>query len=696
MKNNSHAEIYNALFKPKSIVVIGGSENQSKPGGKVLANIVEHHYNGSLQVVNPGGARVMGLPTCSSVVDLPDTPQLAIIAIPAPRVAEALGQLGRKGTKATVILSAGFGEKDEQGKQEERRLASIADSFGMTIIGPNCSGFMTPHYSGKFAGIIPQLKPHSIDFMSGSGATVDLVMEQAVLRGLSFCNVVNVGNSVQTGVEDLIGLYDKNYGTEGSPILMLYLEALKKPDLLLKHARSLTKKGCAIVAIKSGISESGARAAASHTGAMATDDKAVQALFDKAGIIRVQSKMELVDVACVLLATGARLNGNRACVITDAGGPGVMLTDELERQGLNLPVLKAQTQKRLRKILPPESAVANPVDCLPSRTPSQVREIFRTITEEEAENIDVIAIQVGNPGMSDNTEIYKEVGHAMQTSPIPVVPTLSSVSTCTSLIKGFTDQGNFYFTDEVNLGRALGKLLGRPRVFETSEDVQDYDRAGIEMIVKGYSGPLPAHAVKNVLEKAGFQFPPQEEAASFKELKKICHAIGYPLALKILGPLHKSDLGGVRLNITTAEKAEQAWKELMRIKGAQGVMVQKMVEGTEVILGASRAEKIGHLVMFGLGGIYTEILKDVRFGLAPLAVQECRDMLTGVRAYPILQGIRGQEGISVDILAGYLERLSRLVYDFPAISEIDINPLKGAGSNLYVIDARIIMDRYTP
>jgi len=403
--------------------------------------------------------------------------------------------------------------------------------------------------------------------------------------------------------------------------------------------------------------------------------------------------MELVDVACVLLATGGRLNGNRACVITDAGGPGVMLTDELERQGLTLPVLKAQTQKRLREILPPESAVANPIDCLPSRTPSQIREIFRTIIEEEAETIDVLTIQAGNPGMSDNTEIYKEIGHAMQTSPIPVVPTLSSVSTCTSLIKGFTDQGNFYFTDEVNLGRALGKLLRRPRVFEVPENVQGYDRAGIEMIVKGYSGPLPAHAVKNILEKAGFEFPPQEEAASLEELTAACKTIGYPLALKILGPLHKSDLGGVRLNITTAEKAEQVWKELMSIKGAQDVMVQKIVEGTEVILGASRAEKIGHLVMFGLGGIYTEILKDVRFGLAPLAIQECLDMVAGIQAYPILQGIRGQEGISVDILAGYLERLSRLVYDFPAISEIDINPLKGTGSNLYVIDARIIMDR---
>jgi len=685
------ASVYDALFRPRSIVVVGGSESLSKPGGKVLANIVEHHYRGILEVVNPGSSTVMGIPAFPSVAELPGVPELGIIAIPAKLVAGALDQLGRKGTKAVIILSAGFGEKGEEGRRQERHLLAIAEGLGMTIIGPNCSGFMTPHSRGKFAGIIPELKPRSIDFISGSGATVDLVMEQAVLRGLSFCNVVNVGNSIQIGVEDLVALYDENYGAEGSPILMLYLESLKKPGLLLKHARSLTQKGCAIVGIKSGVSVSGARAAASHTGAMATDDTAVQALFDKAGIIRVRSKMEMIDVVCALLGTGGRLGGNRACVITDAGGPGVMLTDELERQGLVLPVLGEKTRERLHGILPAESSVTNPIDCLPSRTASQMREIFQVLAEEESGSIDVIAIQVGNPGMYPNSEIYREVARAMKSSPIPVIPALSSVTTCTEPIREFTDGSSFYFPDEVNLGGALGKVLHRPAVFAVSGELANYDPEGIERALKGRAGALPAQVVKEVLEKAGFIFPPQFEAASFEEMKKACERIGYPLAMKVLGPLHKSDVGGVRLMITDAATAGLAWQELMSIKGAQGVMVQPMVEGTEVILGASRADGLGHLVMFGLGGIYTEVLKDVTFALAPLAREECSKMVTGIRSYPILEGVRGQKGVSVERLADHVERLGRLVFDFPVIGEIDLNPLKGSGSELYVIDARIIL-----
>jgi acetyltransferase len=690
MKDEYSSSVYDALFRPRSIAIVGGSESLSKPGGKVLANIVDHHYRGTLWVVNPGGS-VKGLPTFASVPDLPGPPELGIIAIPAALVAGALEDLGRKGTRAAVILSAGFGEKDEKGKEEEKRLLAIAGNYGMTIIGPNCSGFMTPHYSGKFAGIIPELKPRSIDFISGSGATVDLVMEQAVLRGLSFCNVVNVGNSIQTGVEDLIALYDESYGAEGSPVLMLYLESLKKPGLLLTHARSLTRKGCAIVGIKSGVSVGGARAAASHTGAMATDDTAVQALFDKAGIIRVKSKMEMIDVACALLGTGGHLKGNRACVITDAGGPGVMLTDELERQGFILPVLGDRTRQRLHGILPAESSVMNPIDCLPSRTASQIREIFEVLSEEERAGIDVIAIQVGNPGMYPNRKMYREVARAMKTSPIPVIPTLSSVTTCTEPIAEFTSDGNFCFTDEVNLGSALGKVLHRRQILEVSGDLRNYDPAGIGNALKGHTGVLPARTVTEVLEKAGFVFPPQVEAVSLEEMKEACGRIGYPLAMKVLGPLHKSDLGGVKLGITDAAAAERAWHDLTGIKDARGVLVQPMVEGTEVILGASRAGDLGHLIMFGLGGIYTEVLRDVTFALAPLAGEECRGMVKGIRSYPILEGVRGQKGVSVERLTDYLERLGRLVFDFPVIGEIDINPLKGSGDELYVIDARIVL-----
>lgn len=691
MTNAGSSETYNALFRPRSIVIIGGSESKTKPGGTVLANIVEHQYEGELYIVNPGGP-VMGLPTFPTIAEVPGMPELGIIAIPARMVAKALEDLGAKGTRAAVILSAGFGEKDEEGKKEEKRLLAIAEGLGMTIIGPNCSGFMTYHYSGKFAGIIPELEPKSIDFISGSGATVDLVMEQAVLRGLKFCNVVNVGNSIQIGVEDLFALYDENYAVDGSPILLLYLENLKKPGLFLKAARSLTQKGCSIIGIKSGISESGARAAASHTGAMATDDTAIEALFQKAGIIRVKSKMEMIDAACALSGTRGKLAGNRACVITDAGGPGVMLTDELERQGFALPVLGERTRERLRGILPAESSVLNPIDCLPSRTGPQMRQIFEVMGEEEPGRIDVIAVQFGNPGMHPNREIYDEVSDARKTCPIPIVPTLSSVTTCTEQIREFTRKGNFYFVDEVNCGFALGKVLKRPLIFDASRRIPGYDRKGIAGILKGKGGVLSADTVTQVLEKAGFVFPPQAATSSPEEAKKTCGAIGYPVAMKVIGPLHKSDVGGVRLGIGKSAEAGRAWRDLMVIPGAAGVAVQKMIEGTEIILGSSRAGDIGQLVMFGLGGIYTEVLKDVSFALAPLADEECRRMIRSIRAYKILEGVRGQKGVNIDVVSTNLARLSRLVSDFPAIREIDINPLKGTGDELYVVDARIIVD----
>jgi acetyltransferase len=685
------AEVYDALFRPRSIVVVGASASTSKPGGKVLKNIIDHDFKGDVWVVNPNASGVLGLPTFKSIAELPMAPDLALIAVPAPLVVPALEDLARKDTKAVIVLSSGFGERDEKGKEEEERMRAIAEDAHMILIGPNCSGFMTPHYSGKFAGIIPDLRPQSTDFISGSGATVDLVMEEAVQRGLSFGTVVNVGNSAQTGVEDLLALYDENYSRAGAPILMLYIEVLKKPGLLLQHARELTRKGCAIVGIKSGVTGAGARAAASHTGAMASDDAVIDALFRKAGIIRVRSKVEMVDVACVLKATGGRLKGNRVCVITDAGGPGVMLSDELDRQGMELPIPSDTSREKLRQLLPPESSVTNPIDCTGSRTSSQIEEILRLIEEREQEKFDLIVIMVGNPGLSENREMYEAVSTAMETCAIPVIPVLSSTTTCAGLIKDFTGKGHIYFQDEVPLGAALGKVACRPRVWEAAGTLIDYDREAIARVLAGQEGALKPAAVQAVLTNAGFRCPPQCEVLSRSDLAPACEKVGYPLAMKVMGPLHKSDVGGVRVGITRVEDASCAWDDLMAITNASGVLVQGMVEGLEVILGASRAYDIGHLVMFGLGGIYTEVLKDVQFSLAPLAKEECLGMIRGIRGYPILTGVRGGRGMSIDVLADGIERLGRLVGDFPVISEIDINPLKGCGRELFVVDARIIL-----
>ncbi len=682
--------MYEYLFHPKSIVVVGASSNSLKPGGRVLKNIKENGYQGLLWAINPRSPSVMGLPTYKTIEDLPETPELALIAIPAPLVREALESLVRIGTKAVIILTAGFGEKDEKGKLEEQKFLEIADRAGMTIIGPNCSGFLTTSYAGKFAGLIPNLKKGSVDFISGSGATVDYVMEQANFRGLSFSNVVNLGNSIQKGVEDILAMEDDHFDEESAPILLLYMEQVKKPEKLLRHARSLTRKGCTIVGIKSGVTGVGQRAAASHTGAIATNDSAVQALFDKAGIIRVKSKAELIDAACVLSAAIGHNRWSRVGIVTDAGGPGVMLSDELSRQGLEVPMLQEETRRRLSEILPPEGATDNPIDCLPSRNAEIIREIFKTLEEEEKEHLDVIVVVTGNSGMSDNWEIYREIIDAMDKCPIPVIPVLSSATSGAEDISNFKKAGKFYFPDEVVVGRTLGIVSRRPALYDPRREIKHYDKSDIKKILTSQGVQLSPDAVRRVLAAAGFKVPAQMEVFDKGQLSKACEDIGYPMAMKVIGPLHKSDVGGVRLAMHTYEEAEEAWSNLSKIDGASGVMIQPMIRGIEVIIGGIKEENFGHLIMFGLGGIYTEVLKDVNFALAPLSLEEGMRMIRQTKSFPLLEGVRGEKGVSLNLLSEYLIRLSLLLNDFPQIVEIDLNPVKGLGSDLYVVDARII------
>ena len=497
-------EVFNNLFHPESIAVIGASNDPLKPGGKVFKNIKENGYKGNLWAVNPNSKSIMDLPVFESIDKLPGPPDLALIAIPAPFVCSALEDLARKGTKAVMILTAGFGEKDEKGKEEEKRFLEIARDASMTLIGPNCSGFMTTSYVGKFAGIIPTVKKGAIDFISGSGATVDYLMEQAAKRGLSFSNVVNLGNSIQLGVEDILGMVDENHGPDSAPIIMLYMELVKDPAKLLYHARSLAGKGCSLIGIKSGVTEAGERAASSHTGAMATSDTAVQAMFDKAGIIRVKSKTELVDVACVLSAAKGSIKGNRACIVTDAGGPGVMLSDELNRQGLELPLLNENTKKRLREILPPESPVTNPIDCLPSRNAEQIQAIFKVLEDEEKQNIDVIIVITGHSGMTDNWGTYQEIMRAMDELTIPVIPVFSSITTCSELLKKVKDSGKIYFFDEVPIGSALGKITKRPIIYEPQMEIEGYDKNRIRGILGSCEGLFAPETVKDILNAAGF------------------------------------------------------------------------------------------------------------------------------------------------------------------------------------------------
>ncbi len=687
----TNKELSKLLLHPDSIAVIGASGNPLKPGGRVFKNIKDGIYAGKLWPVNPKADEIMGVTAYPGIPDLPGTPDLALIAIPASGVIGAMQQLAEKGTKAVIILTAGFGEKGEQGKAEEQKILKLASANEMKVVGPNCSGFLTPVYAGKFAGIIPDLKPGTIDLVSASGATVDYLMEQAATRGLRFSHVLNFGNSIQMGVEDMLELLDESHGPGSSKIVLIYMESVRKPQKLLKHVRSLVAKGCIFAGIKSGTTDAGAKAAASHTGAMASSDTAVQALFDKAGIIRVKSKAELVEVACALVCLKGAAKGNKAVIVTDAGGPGVMLSDELNRFGVELTRFSKKTNKRLARILPPEAAWGNPIDCLPGRTAETIQNVFTILGEEEADNIDFAFFVSGNSGMSDNWEIYQAIIALTKTGLIPILPVLSSATTCADLLEKVKRSETIYFSDEVTVGYAVSQIVNRPVISDQTLSLINYDKQGIAEVLADSGKTLSPEAVETVLKKAGFKLPPQAEISSAAELEQACRKVTFPLVMKVIGPLHKSDVGGVKTGIRNMEEACNVFKKLMAIEDVKGVLIQKMVTGTEVILGAAREGDFGHLIMFGLGGIHTEVLKDVQFALAPLSTDKALKMIRSIRSFKILEGVRGEAGVSVDLLAEYLVRLARLVTDFPIIQEIDLNPVKGVEKDLYAVDARIFI-----
>jgi acetyltransferase len=678
------------LLEPKSIAVLGASDDLSKPGGLMVRNILLRGFAGELMLVNPKSATIQGARAYPSVADLPSAPELAFIAIPAHLVRTSLVELAKKGTRAVVVLSNGFGEVSAAGKEEERKLVEIANAHDMLLIGPNCSGIVSHAHAGKFSGLPPASVKGGVDFLSGSGATVDFLYENSTARGLQFNSLLNVGNSAQTGVTDLLRLYDEAYTPDESRIKLVYVEVLNRPREFLQHARSLSLKGCHLAGIKSGATEAGSRAAASHTGAMATNDTAVQALFDKAGIVRVKSREELIDVAIALTAVGEKLDGHRVAVVSDAGGPGVMLSDELNRQGFEVVPFREQTRRLLTEVLPPGAGVGNPVDCLPTRSGESIGNVLRIIAEEEKDRVDYILLIDGESGLSDTWAIFQAIMKAQDEGGIPVLQCFLSPTSAAEPLKELREAGRSYFNDEVAMARALAQVVNRPRISEPVSSIEGYDPSRISNALTGQKGALSPDVVRQLLEATGIRLPAQLEIGSRDRLGAA--QIPFPWAMKVAGPLHKSDVGGVKLDIANLEEAAKAYDALMKIDGATGVVLQQMVQGREAIIGANREEGFGHLVAFGLGGIYTEALKDVQFRLAPLSREEAKGMICDVHAYPIIKGMRGQKGMDIEVLADALTRVAKLVTDFPQILEMDLNPVKGFGTDLYAVDARIIVD----
>lgn len=655
-------------------------------------NILAGKYRGSLYVVNPREDTVQGIQSFHDIHDLPAT-DMAILAIPAANCPDAVRVLSEtKNTRAFIILSAGFSEDSEEGKQLENEVVALVDKVNGCLIGPNCIGVITPSYNGVFTSPVPRLSPQGCDFASGSGATAVFIIESSLPKGLTFSSVYSVGNSAQTGIEDILAFWDETY-REGvsSPIKLLYIENIKDPDKLLHHASSLIRKGCRIAAIKAGTTEAGSRAASSHTGAMASADSAVEALFRKAGIVRCYGREELTTVASVF--THKPVKGRNVAIITHAGGPAVMLTDALSAGGLNIPRITGEDHSHIQSMMNPGASAGNPIDLIATATAEQLEHVI-DYADTRLPFIDTIVVIFGSNGLINIKEIYELLHRKIRECSKPVLPILPSVTSSHDELEYFMSMGNVNFPDEVDLGRAIAKIANTPYPAEQKIDFEDVNIPLIrEIIDKSSDGYLEPHVIQRLLHAAGIPLVNEITASSLVELKSAAEKIGFPMALKVVGPVHKSDVGGVTLNIKSEEHLFAEFNRMIRIKDVKGVLMQKMLEGTELFIGATYEARFGHVILCGLGGIFVEVLGDTSSGLAPLTFDEAHSMIRSLRVYRVIKGMRGRPGIHEMKFAEIIVRLSTLLRFATEIKEMDLNPLIGNPDGITVVDARIRVDK---
>lgn len=680
------------LLQPESIVVIGGSNNVHKPGGAVVRNILVGGYKGVLRVVNPKEEAVQGIKAFQDVRELPAT-DLAILVVAAKYCPDYVKFLAEeKQVRAFIIISAGFSEETFEGSQLEQQILDTCEQYGCALIGPNCIGLLTRCHHSVFTKPIPHLNPKGVDFISGSGATAVFILESAVTKGLSFNSVWSVGNGRQIGIETVLEYMDEHFDPEcDSLVKLLYIENIADPDKMLYHATSLIRKGCRIAAIKAGSSENGSRAASSHTGAIASSDSAVEALFRKAGIVRCFSREELTTVGCIF--TLPRFTGKNFAIVTHAGGPGVMLTDALSKGGMNVPPLTGEAADELKTKLLPGSSVANPIDILATGTAEHLG-IAIDYCEQRFPDIDAIMVIFGTPGLVKIFEVYDVLHKKIQECRKPIFPILPSVSTAGPEVQEFLKRGHVNFSDEVTLATALTQILKTPAPADQNVVVNGVDVPRIRRIIDGIreNGYIKPSLVHELLQSAGIPTVPELVSGRKDEIISFAENCGYPVVAKVVGPVHKSDVGGVALNIRSKEVLSAEFDRMMQITGATAVMVQKMIKGTELFIGAKYENRFGHVVLCGLGGIFVEVLRDVSSGLAPLSYEEAYSMIRSLRAYKILKGTRGQQGINERKYAEIIVRLSTLLRFATEIKEIDINPLLADANDVIAVDARILVE----
>ncbi len=692
-----------AFFTPQSVAVIGAARAPGKLGYGVLSNILQYGYSGKVYPINPKADEVLGLKSYPTVLDVPGPVDMVVIVIPNRFVPQVMEQCGQKGVKAAIIISAGFREAGMEGIKLERQVLDTAKKYKIRVVGPNCLGIISPYtpLNASFAAGMPP--KGGIAFMSQSGALCTAILDWALSEGIGFSHFVSLGNKADVDEVDLLQAWQED---ENARVIIVYMEGLKDGQRFIRVARQVTQHK-PVIAVKSGNTAAGSRAVSSHTGTLAGSERAYEAAFKQTGVLRADSIEHLFDYS-LAFAYQPPLKGINIAIVTNAGGPGIMATDALESSGLKLAALQPETIERLRQGLPAAANVYNPIDVIGDALTDRYAHALKAALDDK--NVDGVIVILTPQVYTQIEKTAEVIGRLAANTEKPVLGCFMGQQRVGPGIKILSQYSipNYSFPERaVGAFKAMAEFWdtrqrSAPQYVQFQVDQQTVRQLFDRVRDEGRLTLGDAES-REIMEAYGLRIPRSVLAKTADEAVAAAESIGYPVVMKIASPdiLHKSDIGGVRLNIRDADQVRDSFDLLvyraqryMADARIWGVLVQEMVSrGKEIIIGVNRDPQFGPLLMFGLGGIYVEVLKDVTFRIAPLSRREASEMMNEIRSYHLLRGVRGEKPADLEAIIDTILRVSQLVTDFPEIVEMDINPLTvhEEGRGAVAVDMRFVL-----
>ncbi|MCB9437863.1 MAG: acetate--CoA ligase family protein [Anaerolineales bacterium] len=679
------------FFRPKGVAIVGASRDPVKLGYGVVRNLVEHHYDGPIYPINPSADEILGQRVYPSIAEVPDPLDLAVIVVPAKMVARELDACGQRGVKAAIVVSGGFREVGHDGAEREEEIKAIAAHYGMALLGPNCIGTIDTHTPLNTTFVTGQPRPGEIALLSQSGAVAAAVIDWARGSGVGFSRIVSLGNQAGVNEADMLGAIANDAQTQ---VVTAYIEGVSDGPAFLQVATQVARQ-TPIVALKVGRSSSGAKAVASHTGALAGAEAAYDAAFRRAGVLRASRLEEMLDWARAL-AWQPLPKGNRVAVLTNAGGPGVMAVDALEAAGMQLAPLTEATKAFLRQRVPPAASIENPVDILAGSGPATYALCLDALLADET--VDAVVVMTAPQDWFAPLSLAEVVGE-VSASPLgrrkpvlSVIMGLASTSDATQVLHRRRTP-NFAFPERV--ASTLAAMWQRKQWLDALPDtptVMSASSVEPHPSLEGMTGWLPPHLIDDLLQAYAIPIPKAALVNYPDEAATAATTIGYPVALKLIaeGLTHKSDVGGVKLHLMTPEAVHEAATTMLNQVEDGALYVQQMVKSeVEAIIGVVRDPQFGALVMVGTGGTFVELLADTAFELAPVTPAQAAAMIGRTALGRLLAGYRGKPPVDRQAVIEAIVALAQLALDNPTIQEIEINPLMVGISGAYAVDARV-------